>query len=190
MRKQILVIAAALVTAAPAMAGDSKGDFRVKGYGLQSCQSFLAAKANDAPLYLASRSWVNGYVTAYNQLSRGTFDIAGPVPLDGLMNWLQSYCQQNPQHPFGLAVTTLTAALEPQKLAANPSPGDAPNDPIAVRATVADIQKALKVKGFYAGTVDGLFGGGTQKALEAFQSAQGLTVTGQPDQATLVKLLQ
>ncbi|HIP79426.1 MAG TPA: peptidoglycan-binding protein, partial [Kiloniellaceae bacterium] len=38
--------------------------------------------------------------------------------------------------------------------------------------------------------VDGLYGGNTRRALEAFQQSEALPVTGLPDAATVAKLLQ
>jgi hypothetical protein len=43
---------------------------------------------------------------------------------------------------------------------------------------VKRIQSALAEKGFYLGPVDGDFGGGTESAVKAFQSASGLDVDG------------
>ena len=44
---------------------------------------------------------------------------------------------------------------------------------------VQRIQAALKEKGFYLGPVDGDFGGGTESALKAFQTASSLDVDGE-----------
>lgn len=46
------------------------------------------------------------------------------------------------------------------------------------KANVTAIQSALSAKGYYNGTLDGSFGGGTEEAVKAFQAAQGLRVTG------------
>ena len=46
------------------------------------------------------------------------------------------------------------------------------------KANVTAIQSALSAKGYYSGTLDGSFGGGTENAVKAFQTAMGLRVTG------------
>jgi len=49
----------------------------------------------------------------------------------------------------------------------------------AQRSNVAALQRALKARGYFTGTVNGDFGTTTQTALEAWQSAQGLSQTGE-----------
>ena len=55
-------------------------------------------------------------------------------------------------------------------------------------AQVKLLQKALKSLGFYSGTVDGDFGGGTTSAVVQFQSAHGLTGDGIVGADTLTQL--
>jgi peptidoglycan hydrolase-like protein with peptidoglycan-binding domain len=43
---------------------------------------------------------------------------------------------------------------------------------------VTMVQSRLKMLGYYAGNVDGIFGGQTEAAVKAFQSASGLTPDG------------
>lgn len=54
-------------------------------------------------------------------------------------------------------------------------------DPVA---TVTGLQSRLAALGFYCGAIDGAFGPLTRSALRIFQSASGLTVTGESDDAT------
>lgn len=53
---------------------------------------------------------------------------------------------------------------------------------------VKAIQKILKERGLYTGSVDGVFGNGTKQALMKFQKQQGLTQDGIAGPATLKKL--
>ena len=50
------------------------------------------------------------------------------------------------------------------------------------------LQQVLKDKGYYMGAIDGVFGGGTKSAVQAFQSAKGLTADGIAGQRTLTAL--
>lgn len=43
---------------------------------------------------------------------------------------------------------------------------------------VSQVQKKLKSLGYYSGSVDGIYGSGTEAAVKKFQSAKGLTVDG------------
>ena len=53
---------------------------------------------------------------------------------------------------------------------------------------VEKLQQALKIKGYYIGTVDGLYGENTQKAVKAYQKSVGLSQTGTADSATIARL--
>jgi hypothetical protein len=61
-------------------------------------------------------------------------------------------------------------------------------DPRPFDQVVADVQAALKEKGFYRGEIDGLIGPLTRQALAAFQSAQNLPPTAALDQPSLDSL--
>lgn len=51
--------------------------------------------------------------------------------------------------------------------------------------TVKKIQTKLKEWGYYNGTVDGVYGSGTEKAVKFFQEKNGLTADGKAGQKTL-----
>lgn len=53
---------------------------------------------------------------------------------------------------------------------------------------VRQIQKKLKSLGLYSGSVDGIYGKGTQSAVKAFQKQTGLTVDGIAGKKTLLYL--
>ncbi|GLB28817.1 hypothetical protein LAD12857_07400 [Lacrimispora amygdalina] len=57
-----------------------------------------------------------------------------------------------------------------------------------IKTDITPIQTALKKKGYYTGTVDGVAGDGTYKGLVKFQSANGLTADGMAGSSTLSKL--
>ena len=92
--------------------------------------------------------------------------------------------------------TAATLGVNPvELLAARPGPATAaaagadaapmaalsgPLSPAAVR----NVQQRLRALGFYRGGVDGMWGAGTQSALERFQQGRGLQVTGQLNPAT------
>ena len=49
---------------------------------------------------------------------------------------------------------------------------------------VKEVQRRLKLWGYYNGSVDGVFGAGTKKAVIAFQKKNGLTADGVVGQST------
>ena len=61
------------------------------------------------------------------------------------------------------------------------SPGDS-------GAAVKAVQKRLKALGYYSGSVDGDYGGGTKSAVKAFQKRNGLTANGVANRKTISKM--
>ena len=55
-------------------------------------------------------------------------------------------------------------------------------------STVRQIQTKLKSWGYYSGSVDGVFGSGTERAVRAFQKKNGLTVDGKAGPKTLAAM--
>ena len=90
--------------------------------------------------------------------------------------------------------TASTLGLSPAELVAvAPGPASAAAAAPAMSATAAEplspaavrnIQARLRSLGFYRGSADGVWGPGTQAAIERFQHGRGLQATGQPTPAT------
>ena len=77
-----------------------------------------------------------------------------------------------------LSVSMVLVALVPAVEAASYKKGSS-------GAVVTQIQTKLKSWGYYTGTVDGIYGSGTERAVRAFQQKNGLTVDGKAgDQLT------
>lgn len=87
------------------------------------------------------------------------------------------------QEDASLAVDgRVTDQLLTQLRSGRPDPG------LDYRAQVKAVQSALNARGFDAGPADGALGPRTRAAIRAFQTAEGLSVTGQIDQALLAGL--
>ena len=61
-------------------------------------------------------------------------------------------------------------------------------EPPMTGSQVSDLQEGLAMAGFYSGSLDGVFGRGTQEAVMKFQTSAGLTDTGIADMATWTAL--
>ncbi|WP_431282163.1 peptidoglycan-binding domain-containing protein [Humitalea sp. 24SJ18S-53] len=87
---------------------------------------------------------------------------------------------------LGLTPGDLLSArnAQPPAPAAAVVPAPEPLSPIAVR----NVQQRLRAMGFYRGPVDGMWGAGTQAAIERFQQGRGLQTTGQINPATVQAL--
>ena len=73
----------------PGSSSDTKGNYVVLGFGLESCNTFLQARSNG--LDLPCRHWLTGYLTAVNKLTKATVDIRGTSDLDGMQLSLEHY---------------------------------------------------------------------------------------------------
>lgn len=80
-----------------------------------------------------------------------------------------------------LLVSMALAALAPAVEAASYKKGSS-------GAVVTQIQTKLKSWGYYTGSVDGIYGSGTERAVRAFQQKNGLTVDGKAGDQTLAAM--
>ena len=80
-----------------------------------------------------------------------------------------------------LSVSMVLAALVPAVEAASYKKGSS-------GAVVTQIQTKLKSWGYYTGTVDGIYGSGTERAVRAFQQKNGLTYDGKAGDQTLAAM--
>lgn len=80
-----------------------------------------------------------------------------------------------------LSVSMALVALAPAVEAASYKKGSS-------GAMVTQIQTKLKSWGYYTGTVDGVYGSGTERAVRAFQQKNGLTVDGKAGDQTLAAM--
>ena len=80
-----------------------------------------------------------------------------------------------------LSVSMVLVALVPAVEAASYKKGSS-------GAVVTQIQTKLTSWGYYTGTVDGIYGSGTERAVRAFQQKNGLTVDGKAGDQTLAAM--
>jgi peptidoglycan hydrolase-like protein with peptidoglycan-binding domain len=85
--------------------------------------------------------------------------------------------------------TAATLGLNPTALLATigPAPAPPPADHL-LPASVRAVQARLGALGFYSGPVDGVWGQGTEAAIESFQRARGLPPDGQLGPATVTAM--
>lgn len=174
-------------------AADAGGTFAVKGAGMATCETFIAARARQTEAYGRFAGWAEGYLTAMNQLSRDTFDIAPWETTAILMFVANEQCSQRPQERFSVVLQRIVASLQDDRLRKNSptmtlSSGD--RSISIYEDTLRRAQAELAKQGFYSGGIDGKFGPRMQQAVERFQQSRNLTPTGMPDEVTLWMLLR
>jgi hypothetical protein len=97
----------------PALAetSDEPPQFATLGIGSAPCTNFVRAVSKTAGFTETDRvamlSWAQGYLSFYNSVSEGTYDVThgtGPV---ALQQWLVEFCRKNPRGLFINAVNEL-----------------------------------------------------------------------------------
>lgn len=190
------VVCTAVLSALPAAQAANAGAFAIKGIGATECSVAVREYTAGTPNAMMYGGWIYGYLTAMNQVSPDTFDLAPWQDLNTLTNFVVEFCKKNPKTPFAQATFKMAVALNPQR-----------------QKTRTDyIHFPVNGKGYtmYASTIqmvaNKLAGKGLLKnkpsvqkpeftsdmvlALKAFQSSRKLKPTGEPDQQTLFELLQ
>ena len=111
-----VMTAVAAGLAAPSHAADDSNHFAVKGAGLASCSDYIEARRKNTPAFYQFGGWINGYLTALNQTSPETYDLAPWQSSDLLAGVILRNCRENPQQRFVNTVAAMVASLQAQRL--------------------------------------------------------------------------
>jgi hypothetical protein len=191
--RKLLISAVLLLCGAAAQAADEKGAFAVKGAGAETCAAYLAARERDPAAHAMFLGWLDGYLSAVNELTPGVFDVAFWRERGILAALMQVNCRDNSQQRFVVVARAMVRRLAEKPLAEASPLTEARIGERGVplyRATVREVEKALAERGLDPGPIDGEWDDEASRALLLFQREQEeLTPTGLPDQATLAKLL-
>lgn len=178
---------------APAAAADREGVFAVEGVGQTACREYVQARQAKSSKYYNYGGWIEGYLSAYNQVSEDTYDITPFEGIDLIAALVNGFCQANPDAPFFQAIASMVRELRVHRLKERSEPITVEADGKSVKLytiVLERAQRALKEAGFYDGAIDGAYGPNTRQALEAFQADRGIEQSGLPDQVTLLRLLR
>ena len=182
------------VIAAPAHAADENDQFAVRGAGIASCAQYLEARDTRSQQYFQFGGWMNGYLSAMNRFEDNTFDLVPWQSPDFLATALANYCAQNPEQSFHNAVLLMAESLKPQRLESrsvmlNIEVGGGGQPLRLYQETFTQAMAVLGAAGYpVAMAPTDAFSEDARQALTAFQEAEGLPVTGLPDQPTLLRL--
>lgn len=191
--KRIAVAALAWVVPMTALAADNEGRSAIEGAGFADCQTFVKEREAKSTLYFRLGGWVEGYMTAANELMDQTFDLSPWQNTELLLLLVNNHCQGNPEQNFGTVIRALSQALVENRMTEQ-SPvvdiAEGEQNLKLYKTVVERVQESLKAQGFYDGAIDGDFGPGTRSAVNAYQNSVGMQdATGFPDQMTLYRLL-
>ncbi len=193
MKRLIFTLLVFLAAPLAAQAADSEGRFAIKGAGLGTCESFTKARAEKSNAYYVFGGWLDGYMTAVNQLTDDTFDMRPWESTELLLFLIDNHCKKNPKGNFFRIVNTIRVLLQDDRLRQASAVVEARVDDKMVRLyreTMRRVQTALTNRDRYQGAIDGSYGPMTRNAIEAFQADENIPVTGLPDQLTLLRLLR
>lgn len=191
MNRILVAIACLGFFASSALAATTDEKYVIKGAGNGTCERFVTEREAQSQAYALFGGWLAGYITAYNQLTDKTFDIAPWQNLDLLAAFLDNFCRHNPDLAFVSAVGAMISALQPTRLrtASEKIEAAAGDDRVTLfRNVLRDVQIRLTDLGHYQRGADGLYGEGTRRALKEYQQSKALPPTGVPDQRTLFEL--
>ena len=191
MKLAILYLSLGLLAAGPAFAGDGEARHAVRGAGVVDCATFLAEKGAASDAYVMMGGWIDGYITAYNQLSESTYDITTFQSTELLVTVIEGHCEDNPEHRLFTVVSSIAEQLRDQRLREASPILNVRVDGKATRLyreTVARMQARLGEGGHYDGPASGNYDAATLEAVQSYQASIGYEPTGFPDQATLWKL--
>lgn len=174
-------------------AADQSNMFSVKGVGSTTCEQFNHAfKAKDRNLDMYG-GWVEGYITALNQTSGETFDLAPWQSTDLLITALAKYCKESPKRKFFDVVKSMVVTLHNDRLN-NFSQVKEIRKGNKVLLIYEDIVKKIQINlkrhSFYNGEISGEYDPETEAGVKKFQKSVSTKVTGIPNQKTLVLLFQ
>lgn len=193
--KPAAALALLVMVPATVLAATPEGQFAVQGIGRLSCDAFLEEREKKSNLYWNVGGWIDGYLTAYNVHVDETFDITPYAPTDSADSFvvlLARHCQSHGEDPIGLVVKALADEMHDKRLKRSE---DAVRVDVDGRAyavypsMIEQLQRTLKDLGHYDGAVDGSFSDKLKTALQRYQKAEGIEVSGAPTQQTLLRIL-
>ncbi|GMR22524.1 MAG: hypothetical protein BMS9Abin37_0880 [Acidobacteriota bacterium] len=177
-----------------ASAADKDGLFSIRGAGLLTCQTFVQEREAASDAYVMIGGWLDGYVTALNELSLETFDVVPYESTELLTILINRHCKDNPTDLLFAVTNNLLARLFDDRLKISSPHVDIRVELDQTRLytdTIVRIQASLATKGLLDDEATGQWSIATQNALAEYQKSIGMnSSTGFPDQATLWSLLR
>ena len=136
--KLLLITLGIFIVPISVMAVDKTGNYAVWGVGTKSCYAFNLSTVNylnsdnstqkkdeglisklkfwkdkknnedEVENFNAYKSYMKGFLTAYNIFTEKTFSISGSMKEKQVVEWLNDYCKENPMSTVENALTSFT----------------------------------------------------------------------------------
>lgn len=186
-----LLLVASPLFLAPAHASDPKGSFVLRGAGSQVCPAFMTTiNSRDQAASTTYLAWLQGYVSAHNRLLQDTFDVVPTANPADFMGVVKAICEKAPQFTVENAASQAIALLRPvRQNAASPmlKISHKGKETQIQAAVLLQLETRLIALGHMRGTASGKATPDLHAAIEKFQRAEKLPVTGHPDLTTLLR---
>ena len=98
-----------LFSSASCFAADAAGNFAVWGLGQASCNAYN--KARTAHKEGPYKTYLMGYLTAFNTLTPNTARVTGDADLNAILGWLDDYCHKSAVESFESALHHLAVEM-------------------------------------------------------------------------------
>ena len=105
------VLGLALILTHEAIGEDENGIYIVKGAGSTSCERYVSDVRSNEQMFLLGYSWIQGYLTAYNNFVFSGRDVTAGVDSRTLRDWLDAHCKNHPDDDLAGAANALVNAL-------------------------------------------------------------------------------
>ena len=185
--------AALLVSGTLASAADQNGLFSIRGAGLLKCETYVQEREAASDAYIMIGGWLDGYITAVNELSQETFDVAPYESTELLTILINRHCKDNPSDIVFAVTNNLLAKLFDNRMKLSSPYADVRVGPSQMRLythTIMRIQESLVARGLLDIEITGQWNAATEQGVAKYQESVGMDSTGFPDQATLWRLLR
>ena len=182
-----------LVLGGIASAADQNKLFSIRGAGLLTCETYVQEREAGSDAYIMIGGWLDGYVTAVNELSQETFDVVPFESTELLTILIDRHCKNNPSDILFAVTNNLLAKLFDDRLRSSSPYVDirvGPNQMRLYTHLVVRIQESLAARGLLDIEATGQWNVATERAVAKYQESVGMDGTGFPDQATLWQLLR
>ncbi len=154
----------------------------------QQGQNIFPDSSTPTPTTESGGNWNDWGNTGNPASTAGTVETPTDVPTGGTI----VFNQDTPAPGTESTIQTVTGSPSPAA-PTTPAPVTPTPTPKSMRLgfqgeAVRTVQRRLKELGYYSGSIDGDFGKETEKAVKAFQKANGLSADGKVGEQTLKKL--
>lgn len=169
---------------------DTGEDFSVKGAGATKCSYFIEETQRDSDNIKLFAGWVEGYLTATNMHSRGTYDVTSFQSTNLMLTLVNGYCKKNPDDYFLTAINKLILQFGNTRLKEKSDRLVLKNEnkvAIVYKKTLEMAKGKLNQLGYKMSNGSDFIASDVKNVLR-YQAKQGLALTGLLDEKTLLHL--